>query len=50
MKSKYAKEHEIQDYDIPDYILRPVNVDLSSSGREVDIFTQTSDLNYSISH
>ena len=39
---KHSKEHEIQDYDIPDYTIHPVNLDLSSSGGGIAIFTHTS--------
>ena len=42
MKPKNSKEYEIQDYDIPDYTIHPVNLDLSSCGRGIAIFTHTS--------
>ena len=42
MKPTHSKEYEIQDYDIPDYTIHPVNLDLSSCGRGIAIFTHTS--------
>ena len=42
MKPTNSKEYEIQDYDIPDYTIHPVNLNLSSCGRGIAIFTHTS--------
>ena len=42
MKPKNSKEYEIQDYDIPDYTIHPVNLNLSSCGRGIAIFIHTS--------
>ena len=42
MKPKNSKEYEIQDNDIPDYTIQPANLDLSSCGPGISIFTHTS--------
>ena len=42
MKPTNSKEYEFQDYDIQDYTIHPVNLDLSSCGRGIAIFTHTS--------
>ena len=42
MKPKNPKEYEIQDYDIPYFTIHPINLDLSSCGRGIAIFTHTS--------
>ena len=42
LKPKNSKEHETQDYEIPDYTIHPVNLDASSSGRGIAVFTHSS--------
>ena len=42
MMPKHSKECEIQDYDIPNCTIHPANLNLSSCGRGIAIFTHTS--------
>ena len=42
VKPKHGKEHDIMDYEIPDYTLHSVNLGPNSNGRGVAVFTHSS--------
>ena len=42
MKPKNAHDRELQDYEIPDFSMHPVNIEPNSSGRGIAIYTHSS--------